>query len=214
MGLLGKVLTGAAIGVGAIALAPFTGGGSLAAGASLGASLAGAGTVAAAAGAGVAGAVAGAVSQEMEDDAKYEEIKKAKKASFEDGIKEGVTLTVEELKKRDDYMLAVTAFVYYVARVDGSISEEEEAELNEDLVFIKENSDLSDALIDKLDRISKDKYIGFEDVKFYLDNVSVENLGSFRKNLREIIEADGVIHEEELEAQKLFKNYYEGRKNE
>lgn len=55
-----KMLGGAAIGVGAIAAAPFTGGGSLAGGATLLGSLAGAGTVAAALGAGVAGAVVAA----------------------------------------------------------------------------------------------------------------------------------------------------------
>jgi hypothetical protein len=55
-----KVLGGAAIGVGAVAAAPFTGGGSLAGGATLLGSLAGAGTVAAAVSAGVAGAVVAA----------------------------------------------------------------------------------------------------------------------------------------------------------
>ena len=56
----GKILAGAAVGVGAVAAAPFTGGGSLLGAATLASSLAGAGTVAAAAGVGVAGAAAGA----------------------------------------------------------------------------------------------------------------------------------------------------------
>ena len=47
----GKVLAGVAIGVGAVAAAPFTGGGSLLGAATLGASLSGAGTIAAASGA-------------------------------------------------------------------------------------------------------------------------------------------------------------------
>lgn len=47
----GKVLAGVAVGVGAVAAAPFTGGGSLLGGASLIASLSGAGTIAAAVGA-------------------------------------------------------------------------------------------------------------------------------------------------------------------
>ncbi len=49
----GKILAGAAVGVGAVAAAPFTGGGSLLGAATLASSLAGAGTVAAAAGVGV-----------------------------------------------------------------------------------------------------------------------------------------------------------------
>lgn len=46
MGYLGKALIGAVVGVGAIAAAPFTGGGSLFAGATLMSSLAGAGVAA------------------------------------------------------------------------------------------------------------------------------------------------------------------------
>lgn len=45
MGYAGKILVGAFIGVGAIAAAPFTGGGSVLAGASLATSLLGAGGV-------------------------------------------------------------------------------------------------------------------------------------------------------------------------
>ena len=59
MGFWTKVIGGAVIGVGAIAAAPFTGGGSLLGAASLASSLAGAGALAA--GAGAAGATAGAV---------------------------------------------------------------------------------------------------------------------------------------------------------
>ena len=66
---LGKILAytvgGVALGVGAVAAAPFTGGGSLLGGASIIASLAGAGVVAGVAG--VAGAAGGAVVQNFED---------------------------------------------------------------------------------------------------------------------------------------------------
>ena len=55
-----KILAGAAIGVGAVAAAPFTGGGSVLGAATLVASLSGAGTAAAAVGAGVVGGAVGA----------------------------------------------------------------------------------------------------------------------------------------------------------
>ena len=75
-----KILGGVAIGVGAVAAAPFTGGGSLlAAGVSLGSSLAGAGAVAAAVAAGSAGAVAGAALSKQEDEQRKREIDRTKK---------------------------------------------------------------------------------------------------------------------------------------
>ena len=55
----GKILAGAVVGVGAVASAPFTGGGSLLGGATILTSLAGAGTIAAAVGLGAAGATVG-----------------------------------------------------------------------------------------------------------------------------------------------------------
>ena len=70
MGFWTKVIGGAVIGVGAIAAAPFTGGGSLLGAASLASSLAGAGALAA--GAGAAGATAGAVMGRREKGKKKE----------------------------------------------------------------------------------------------------------------------------------------------
>lgn len=84
-----KVLGGAAIGVGAVAAAPFTGGGSLVGGATLLGSLAGAGTIAAAVGAGVAGAV---VAANLDGD------EEARKAGFDEGLKQAKAEQLAELK--------------------------------------------------------------------------------------------------------------------
>ena len=73
----GKILGLAVLGVGAIAAAPFTGGGSILGAATIAGSLAGAGTIAAAAGAGAVGAGVGyALSrkEEEEEEAKNEKI--------------------------------------------------------------------------------------------------------------------------------------------
>ena len=81
----GKILGLAALGVGAVAAAPFTGGGSILGAVTLAGSLAGAGTIAAAAGAGVAGAAAGyAMSRKEEEEKKSKENEIAKlKEQFE-----------------------------------------------------------------------------------------------------------------------------------
>ena len=65
----GKILGLAVLGVGAIAAAPFTGGGSILGAATIAGSLAGAGTIAAAAGAGAVGAGVGyALSRKEEEE--------------------------------------------------------------------------------------------------------------------------------------------------
>ncbi|HGW5376106.1 TPA: hypothetical protein ACNIJL_005147 [Pseudomonas aeruginosa] len=85
-----KLLGGAAIGVGAVAAAPFTGGGSIIGAATLASSLAGAGTVAVAVGAGVAGAV---VASQFDGDAE------AHKAGYEEGRKEAKAEHLDEVSK-------------------------------------------------------------------------------------------------------------------
>lgn len=78
----GKILGLAALGIGAIAAAPFTGGGSILGAATIAGSLAGAGTIAAAAGAGAVGAGVGyALSrkEEEEEQAKNEKIAELRK---------------------------------------------------------------------------------------------------------------------------------------
>jgi len=85
-----KVLSGAAIGVGAVAAAPFTGGGSLVGGATLLGSLAGAGTIAVAVGAGVAGAV---VAANLDGD------EEAHKAGVEAGRKQAKAEHLAEITK-------------------------------------------------------------------------------------------------------------------
>ena len=75
---LGHVLMGAMIGVGAVAAAPFTGGGSILGAATLAGSLSGIGTGVAAATAGFVGA---AVADAMADDMRFE--------GYDEGYKDG-----------------------------------------------------------------------------------------------------------------------------
>lgn len=213
MGYLGKILIGAVIGVGAIAAAPFTGGGSVLAGASLATSLTGAGL--AATGAGLAGAAGGAIVQGVQDLDKEEQIKTAKTAAFTDGVYEGKAATATEIKKYTDFYLATTALSYYIARCDGNISEDEQLEIDFDLDAIKKNLDIPEAVIAEIKKISENTSLTFEDVKFYLDKVSLQTLTQLDSDIDEIIEASDGISEEEIEAKQNFINYLnERRKNE
>lgn len=220
MGNLGKVLFGTAVGlatgIAALALAPVTGGASLAAGAVLAAAGTGAattGTVVAVGAAGAAaGAAGGAIIQHMQDGKKTEEkVRTAKTASFRDGVNEGKAQTVSEIRKYTDFCLATTALSYYVARCDGNISKEEQLEIDFDLDAIKKNPDIPDAVIAEIERISSNEHISFEYVTQYLDKVSIEALKSLKSDIDEIIEAsDGISKEEEF-AKQRFEDYLKRR---
>lgn len=209
MGYLGKALIGASIGVVAVAAAPFTGGGSLLGGATLAASLTGAGAIAGAAG--VAGAAGGAIIQGVEDKKKMEQVKEAKEFAFQDGVKKGKAMIVEQIQKYADFCLATTALSFWIARSDGSISEEEMLELDFDLDAIKKNKDLPDAVKNELARISLDEKLSFRDVKKYLDKVSVETLQELEKDIEEIIMANGEIGKDEEKAKSKFVKYLRER---
>lgn len=84
-----KVIGGAVIGVGAVAAAPFTGGGSLLGGATLLTSLAGAGTIATAVGAGVAGAV---IAANLDGD------KEVREQGYKEGYQDAKAEHVRELE--------------------------------------------------------------------------------------------------------------------
>lgn len=200
------------MGVGAIAAAPFTGGGSILAGASLATSLLGAGGMAAAAS--IVGGATGATLQKVEDSLKEKDVRDAKTSSFEDGIKEGKKETVDEIMKFADFYLATTALSYYFARCDGEISKEEELEIEHDLDAIIKNIDIPDPVRQKLAEISTDEDMTFDDVKGYLNKVSIKTLCKLAKDVDEIISASGGICEAEKKAKQVFLDYLEGRKNE
>jgi len=139
----GKILAGAAVGVGAVAAAPFTGGGSLLGGASAIASLAGAGTVATAVGAGTVGGVVGAAMADSEENEK-KQIKeegrvegRAEHAVQIEKIANKLSQALEKLKSHDEHfkaIIAMEAVGVSCAACDGDFSDNEREEIGE---FVK-----------------------------------------------------------------------------
>jgi len=187
---IGKVLGLAALGVAAVAAAPFTGGGSIAGAATLAGSLAGAEALAV--GAAVAGGAAGAVlsrREEEEKERKEKEIAKAnqKAKNFEEIAKEHQNHT--------EYILALSALGISIANADGEISEEEMDELNEfvgGLAAKKYPSHIIEA-IDKM----KNNPPTFNDAIKYLEKVNEADFDILRNVLLVITEADGKVVNEE-----------------
>lgn len=196
---LGKVLGLAALGVGAIAAAPFTGGGSILGAATIGASLAGAGTIAAAAGAGAAGAAVGiALSRKEEEEDRIKNAKIAELNQKAEKLEQEIKKAIEQFKGDKEYfnyIIAATAIGMSVANADGEISEEELTEINEFVGGIA-SSEYPTFVKNAINRLT-DNPPSFNEAMQYLEKVNKSNYESIRSLIEIVIEADGYIHEKE-----------------
>ena len=132
--MFGKILAGALIGVGAVAAAPFTGGGSLLGAATLAGSLTGAGAVAAGAGA-VGAAVGAAVADDSENELKQAEARGEQKAEARYNLKlekleNEIKAMMADVATREQFLISAFAVGISCANCDGEVSEEELEELN------------------------------------------------------------------------------------
>ena len=127
------IVGGAVIGVGAVAAAPFTGGGSLLGAASLATSLAGAGTIAAATGAAAVGTAVGVGISSIEKDKLQKKIdtQKTMHELEKKKIIEKLEIILQDTTKIYDYFIAMHAIGIAAANADGYISKEESQEIEE-----------------------------------------------------------------------------------
>ena len=195
----GKILGLAALGVAAVAAAPFTGGGSLFGAATLAGSLAGAGAIAAAGTAGAVGAGVGyALSrkEEEEEQVKNEKIaelsKKAEK--FEEDFKRAISQFQGD-KEYFNFIIASTALGMAIANADGEISNDELIEINE-FVGGMASSNYPQHIVYIITQL-KDNPPSFNEAMKYLEKVNVSNYESIRSFIELVIEADAIIHEKE-----------------
>lgn len=215
---LGKLLLGAAIGVGAVAAAPFTGGGSILAGASAVGSLAGGVAVASAVGAAGVGVGIGAAVSSHEESGEAFRRRHAKESGFSDGLakaesdmKAKLMPIIADAKKRNDFILGLTAFGYAIANCDGVIAPEEVDELEFYLNHVKNDGTIPNSVKAEVTRI-KDKKANFLQITNLLNEIDVENLVSFDEILENIISADGVESPEEIKLRADWSYYYDIRK--
>lgn len=209
MGYLEKMLGCGVLAVGAIAAAPFTGGGSVVGGVTLAASLSGTGLVTS--GVAVGGAALGAVGQYAEDKREEERILNAKSSSFENGVFAGKGDTVKELKKFYDFILANTAISYYVARCDDyNLSEAEMAEISYDLNAFMKIHEIPIEIKNEINGL-QNMNLTFDNVVHYLDKLSFVDINTLYIDAKEIAEADDVINNLELNALKTIRRYIDDR---
>lgn len=187
---IGKVLAYGALGVGAVALAPFTGGGSVAGAVSLAASLAGAEAVAA--GAAVVGAGVGyAMSrkEEEEEERKQQEIAEANKKA------QKATDIAKAHEEHTNYILALSALGISMANADGEIAEEELEELHE-FVGGLSSEKYPEHIVEQIEKMIENPPT-FNEALAYLNRVKIDNFQTIRDLLVMIMEADDKLHPKE-----------------
>lgn len=193
----GKVLGLAALGVGAVAAAPFTGGGSILAATTAAGSLAGAGALAA--GAGVAGAAAGKVWSDTDKEEKKAQEEKIAEYNQKAQKSEAA---LKEHEKHTNLILALSALGCAMANADGEISPEEIAELNEFVGGLSSQVYPSHITNQIEDMISNPPT--FNEAMKYLEKVDVIEFPELRNFLVMIMESDDVIHKKEEAFLKAF----------
>lgn len=196
-----KVLGGAALGVGAIAAAPFTGGGSILGAATLAGSLAGGTAVAAAVGAGATGAIIGA---NMDDNDEAEN--RGRRAGKAESAAK-VSKVVKAMDKQTahfsshqdyfDYIIALQTVGLACAVCDGRITAEERAEIDEFIAGIA-SSKLPDSIKQKIAKVAKTRPTidtAFELAKPFMK--TAEQRQDFEDLIESTMLADNHIHPKE-----------------
>lgn len=202
-----KIIGGIVLGVGAVAAAPFTGGGSVLGAATLAGSLTGA--AATAAGAGVVGGIAGAAMGEKEK----EDRKRQNRNKYKEGSKAGANKTkqkfntiIEKQKQRDKFMLLCVAIGSYVAKCDNEFHPLEKEELNNFIGRVNKSSTVPEPIRKEIEKITKTN-ISYDrlvyEVKMYLkkqpSDLIKKDIDFFTDLIEKIIHADNIVHEKENE---------------
>lgn len=201
-----KIFTGAAIGVLAVAAAPFTGGGSVLGAVSLAASLSGAGTIAAAVGAAAVGATVGACMGGDDDDKEA-----ARKEGYKAGARDAKAETQAEIEHlhaklqkafknfRDTQqhfqaIIAMEAVAVSCASCDGIMTPEEREKID---MFISgaSNMTLPESVKTRIQQIY-DTPPGIREA-FSLAKSSEMDMEIFDEIISMIVHSDGFFHENE-----------------
>ncbi len=201
---LGKILAytvgGVALGVGAVAAAPFTGGGSLFGAATLAGSLMGAGTIAAAAGtaAAVGGAGAYVARKENEEDEKVNQElaeQKLRADKLEEGIKKAL-ITFQGDREYFNYIIGLTAIGLAMANVDGEIAPEEARELEQFIGGIA-NSNYPPYVKQAIDDLYENVPNLMTAMK-YISKINPKNHETIRDLIKLVMMVDNIRHEREV----------------
>lgn len=114
--------------------------------------------------------------------------------------------------EQESYGLAVTALLYYFARCDNSVSDEEAVIIEENLAHINDPEVATEEMRSEVDAIKRTNPFTFSHLKKYLTHVDVDALDEFGTLIEQVIGASGGISTDEKEAKAKFEDYLKERK--
>ena len=200
---IGKILTytvgGVVVGVGAVAAAPCTGGGSILAAVTFASSLAGAGTMAAAAGAAAVMGGAGAyVAMKENEENEERDIKCAEQARRADKFQEDLSSIYKERqdsKEHYDLIVALTAVGIAMASMDGEIAPEEKEEIGEFIGGIS-SSEYPPYVKEAIETLYNNPP-NLRTAIAYMEKIDPSDYGKVRSLILLIMDADSEVHPRE-----------------
>lgn len=198
--ILGYAVGGAVLGVGAVAAAPFTGGGSILGAISLASSLAGAGAVAAGTAAVAGGAAAYVAKKEEDKDENIANLRK-KAQDLEDDLKKAIQKFKGDLEYFN-FIIGATALGISMANANGVIVPEEINEIEEFVGGIA-NSNYPLHIKEAIKNLYDEKP-NFNTAMLYLEKINPSNYPSLRNLIELVALADGILHEQQEAFLKAF----------
>lgn len=137
-----------------------------------------------------------------------ERLKRWRIDGFKDGINQGAYLAGQ---KRWNFYYAYVATLCFFLRCDDDFSEEEQKWLEESLDHLRLEGGIPDEVRSRLYEIAGNEDLSFEEVARMLNDISLVSLEAIVDNVALAIELDGVVTEEEYEAQQLLRSYVNER---
>jgi len=107
--------------------------------------------------------------------------------------------------------LARIALCYYIAKADGSISPEEQRDLDYMCSSLLNNPNASSNFRTELTAIASNPSTSFLTVEKYLNNLNLETLNQLQADMQRIAEITDGVTENERKAMMVFQNYIYGK---
>lgn len=135
-------------------------------------------------------------------------LKRARIDGFRDGINQGAYLADE---KRFNFYYAFIATICYFLRIEGDFDEEEQRWLEGELCHLRMDGGVPEEVQCKMRSIAERDDVSFDEVRAYLDDVSLRSLDSIIESVQIAVEFDDIITTKEESAQQEFMDYVEAR---
>ena len=107
--------------------------------------------------------------------------------------------------------LARIALCYYIAKADGSISPEEQTDLDYMCSSLLNNPNAAPSFRTELQKIAADRSMSFLNVEPYLDKLNIDTLIQLQADVQRIAEISDGVTENERKAMTVFQNYILGK---